>query len=323
MALPQPVVHSRGMATDTALAATTRYLRFPLAEDHRAPVQDGSRCPHCRAKRVQKWGTFSSRQRYRCCGCGRTFSTFTATPLYYLKRPDRWPRFLWCVDGRLTVRSSAAVLGVTKDTALRWRHRLLDHWRQEPKPRLKGRLIVGDFCIPHSDKGGRLLDRPARHRGEPWGLPSTQTGPVTVLVAWESPRAMILESVGIRRLRPDDYDERIAPRVRTVTEITGFRGPSCALAAFAHRLGAAYSQERRSFFPRQVFLVRHEVRAWLRPFRGVSTRRLDNYLEWFRRRGRPSTAQQFPQTEPYGARNRELAGDDVPTRARAGPFPHC
>lgn len=269
------------------LVATSRYLRFPLSADHRAPLQDGSACPHCDARHVQKWGSFHGRQRYRCCVCRRTFSTFTGTALHYLKRPDRWRRFLWCVDGRLSTRSSAAVLGVNKDTALRWRHRLLDQWRSEPRPKLKGRVAVGDFCVPHSAKGSRsvALTRPARRRGEPWGFPSTQTGPVTVLVARESSTAMILETVGVRRLRSGDYDHHLVPRLGDVTEIVGSRGPLCPLAAFARRVRASYCAERRSFFPTEVAQVRRDLRLWLRPFRGVASRRLDNYMEWFRRRG--------------------------------------
>ena len=329
------------MATNDQLSDTTRYLRFALAPDHRAPVQDGSACPHCRTKHVQKWGRFSGRQRYRCTDCGRTFSTFTGTALHHLKRPDLWRRFLWCIDGRLTVRSSAAVLGVDKDTALRWRHRLLAQWRNESRPRLNGRIVVGHFSIPHSDKGGRYLQRPPRQRGEPWFLPGFQTGPVTVLVALEdlvpaqapvAPKsgtgnipaptqgslpaavpaatpvsspvanpvdspAMLIEHVGVRRLRSADYDRRIPPRMGDVTEIVGCKGPLSPLARFAGRVGADYTVERRSFFPHRVFLVRRELRGWLRPFRGVATRRLDNYLEWFRRR-RGRGADRGPPTTP-------------------------
>ena len=95
---------------------------------------------------------------------------------------------------------------------------------------------------------------------------------------------MVIEQVGVRRLQPADYDQRISPRVRGLTEIVGFRGPFSPLASFARRIGAAYEAENRSFFPYRIFLVRRELRAWLRPFRGVSTHRLNNYLEWFRRR---------------------------------------
>lgn len=291
MGVPHAVVHHRTMATHAQVASTIHYLRSAHAPHHRAPIQDGAACAHCHGSRVQKWGGFSGRQRYRCRDCGRTFSTFTGTALHHLKRAELWRRFLGCIDGRLTVRSSAEVLDIDKDTALRWRHRLLDQWRREPKPRLKHRLVIGDFCLPHSDKGGRYLQRPPRRRGEPWGFPSFQTGPVTVLVALErrthasGSTAMIIESVGVRRFIPEDYDSRITHRVREITEIVGCGGPCCALAGFAGRLGASYRSERRSFFPREVFLIRREVRSWLRPFRGVATRRLDNYLEWFRRRG--------------------------------------
>lgn len=306
------------MATGPALHSTTRYLRFPLMEDHRAPLQNGSSCAHCRSRRVQKWGRFSGRQRYRCRECRRTFSTFTGTALYYLKRPERWRQFLWCVDGRLTVRTSAAVLGCHKDTALRWRHRLLAQWRKEPRPRLKGRIVIGDFCMPHSDKGGRSLARPSRRRGEPWTFASQQTGPVTVLVAWEHPAAMILESVSGRRIYGGDYDVRLAPRIRDVTEIIGFAGPMGPLAAFARRVGAGYDRDRRSFHPTQVFIVRRELREWLRPFRGVATRRLDNYLEWFRRRGSGASPPPAGPTLPADrARGRERSGD--PGLGRAPP----
>lgn len=314
MALPQGVLHSRDMATQQSIARTVRYLRFPLSQDHRARLQDGSKCPHCDGKHVHKWGRCSSGQRYRCCACGRTFSTFTGTALYYLKHPDRWRLFLWCIDGRLTVRRSADVLKVDKNTALRWRHRLLEQWRKEPRRRLEGRIVIGDFCVPHSAKGSRALSRPARHHGEDWTFRFLQTDPVTVLVAWERPTAMILATLTRRSSRGrerqrvrmpvtgairEDYDRFLTGRIRNVAQIVGFRGSFCPLAAFARSVGATYLRDRRSFYPTEVMLVRRELRAWLRPLRGVSTRRLDNYLEWFRRRG-ITTAQHFPQTERDG-----------------------
>lgn len=282
------------MAATTPLDRTVRYLRFPLLEDHRSPVQDGSVCPHCDGKRINKWGRSSSRQRYRCRGCGRTFSTFTGTALYRLKRPDLWRRFLWCMDGRLTVRASAAVLGVNKDTALRWRHRVLDQWRREPKPRLKRQLVIGEFSVPHSAKGNRNLTRPARRRGEEWSFPSIQTGPVMVMVAWESEKAMLIRSVHGRVISAD-YEQIIGPRVGKAVEIVGAGGHGCSVALFARRLGVRYTSEWRSFEPVRVFLVRRELRAWLRPFHGVASRRLDNYLEWFRRNV-AGHHQHFPRT---------------------------
>lgn len=323
MALPRPVLHPDGMNTEPTISRTVRYVRFPLSADHTLRLQDGSSCPHCTGSHVQKWGRFSGRQRYRCGDCDRTFSTFTGTALHHLKHVDRWREYLWCVDGRLTVRRSAAVLGVDKNTALRWRHRLLEQWRQQPHPRLKGRLVIGEFCIPHSAKGSRALDRPARHHGEDWTFRFLQTDPVTVLVAWERPSAMIIETLqrpgaagssnpsappfegGVGR---EAYGRFLAGRVRDVEQIVGFRGPFCPLAALARTMGVTYCRDRRSFFPTEVMCIRRELRTWLGPFRGVSTRRLDNYLEWFRRRGPSGTSgRNGPPAPPVTAGRRGTA----------------
>ena len=310
MATPTPTTARHELA---GLATTIRFLRAAHRDrDHGAPLQDGSSCPHCGGMHIHRWGRFSGRQRYRCCHCARTFSTLTGTALHYLKLPQRWRRFLWCHDRRLTVRTAAAILGVDKDTALRWRHRLLEQWRREPREKLTGRLVIGDFCLPHSAKGSRSLSRPPRRHGEAWTFPSWQTDPVTVLVAREDRpelAEMIIETVRedsggprVPGLRGEVYDARIGPRVSHVAEIVGIRGPLCTLADFADRIGARYRQEARAFSPLGIYRVRRQLRAWLRPFRGVATRRLDNYLEWFRRRGAGDArrSQQFPPTEPDG-----------------------
>ncbi|MGE5506984.1 MAG: transposase [Chitinophagales bacterium] len=95
-------------------------------------------CPHCRLARVQKWGRFDGRQRYRCTSCAKTFTETTGTPLAGLKRPDRWAQLERCLLASLSVRSSAEALGVHPSTAFRWRHRFLADLRTREKTRLAG-----------------------------------------------------------------------------------------------------------------------------------------------------------------------------------------
>jgi len=296
------------MPTDANLAATIGYLRFPLRVEHRAALCDGSHCPHCDGVRIQKWGRFlgraapedpraapedpraapedprSARQRFRCLDCGRTFSTFTRTPLRYLKRPQRWRGFLWCTEGRLTLRRTAAVLGIDKDTALRWRHRLLDHWRREGHPRLRGRISVGEFTMPLNEKGSRRLRRAARRHSEP----ASRKGPeaeLVPLVAAVQEDGRDLSIQRITRLPPGraDYASVLVPLLGHVEEVASWRGPLCPLAAFAREMGATYRIEQRAPRETNLFRLRRELRRWLRPLYGVATRRLENYLEWFRR----------------------------------------
>lgn len=277
-----------------------RRLKDLLATRRLLPACRSAGCPHCACARVHKWGTFSGRQRFRCTRCRRTFSTFTATPFQYLKRVDAWPTYMWCVDTRLPVRLAAAISGIHRDTAFRWRHRLLNHWRHSDETTLQGRIVVGEFRFPHSSKGRRPPGRPARSRGTRWlsRLPAGEI--VNVLVARQSDRAQVMEVIGCRPLYGRDYRERLLPRLRDVHTVVGFRGPKCELAAVARRIGATYEPtgSPHSFFPGELHPVRLRLKSWLRRFRGVATRYLDNYLHWFGRESAGSTGLPRPPTVP-------------------------
>lgn len=259
-------------------------LRHPYSRRHGLRARDGSACPHCDGIRIQRWGRFSGRQRYRCTSCGRTFSTFTGTALYYLKRLDAWVSYLWCVDARLTVRQAGDLAGVHRDTAFRWRHRLLTQWRLDDDTVLRRRIVVGEILFPFSAKGSRSLQRPPRPRGTRW-ISVLPTGQVArVLVARQNDVAMLMKVLGGRSVRVGDYEVDLLPRCRAVQDVVGPRGPRSLLAAMARRLNARY---RWMLLDRDAAMELHHVRRglkdWLMPFRGVATRYLENYLQWFRR----------------------------------------
>lgn len=47
-------------------------------------------CPHCAGTELHRWGKSCGLQRYRCCGCNRTFNALTRTPLACLRHKDKW-----------------------------------------------------------------------------------------------------------------------------------------------------------------------------------------------------------------------------------------
>lgn len=94
----------------------------------------------------------------------------------------------------------------------------------------------------------------------------------------------LLEVLGRRRVRVVDYEERLRPHLQAPVVMVGLRGRMCPLAGFARRMGAQYLQDPgpRGYLPRELYDLRSGIMDWLRPFRGVATRYLANYLQWFR-----------------------------------------
>jgi len=226
------------------------------------------------------------------------------------------------MEGRLTVRRAASVLDVHRNTALRWRHRLLDHWRLEPHRRLRGRIEVGELWLPLNEKGSRCLLRlPRRHGYEP-GRTGEEVQRVRLVVAMQTvtlpapignrdphtpaardaaaaamhANAPLATDPGIDRIlelsiqrcgmsHPGrfDYLALLGSRVVEVDEIVATRGPLLPLVGFARSLGVAHRRQRHDYWNGGMYRIQRELRRWLRPLRGVATQRLDNYLEWFRR----------------------------------------
>lgn len=270
------------------------------------------RCPHCDSARTIGWGRSSGgRRRYRCRGCGRTFSDLTGTPLAYTKRLDRWLAFGDCMRTCISVRAAAARLGIDKDTAFRWRHRLASAF-PDPSSPLPGPVALAGVLLPYSEKGRRDLQRsPRTHRG-PIAAFRDRVHVVFACpegsLAWEGvplPTPFFAATV-------ENLTAGLAPRLARGTELVmgplGTGGRPSSVGQFAVRHGyrpldrrgrpwqsfPAWAElerpsepprvdaERAEALARRAGRVRRRWQRWMVRFCGVASRYLWNYLRWFR-----------------------------------------
>jgi transposase-like protein len=271
-----------------------------------ARFSQGVHCPRCGCGRVHRWGRFSGRQRYRCTGCARTFSDLTGTPAAYARKLGLWQRYSACLNESLTVRRSAALLGITSATAFRWRHRLLDALRERGGQTLSGWIELGSTPFAYSEKGRRRAGRgsaPAAARGFGPGPGAREAHPdrrVSVLVACDRLGHVCTALCGGRRPGVRDLglalDGRLTGRL-IVSAGHGRYGPG---SAFARSRGGVFhdarpghaSQARRAGSTRRpdrgaslvhtgtVRAYTSRLNEWICRFRGVATKYLANYLIW-------------------------------------------
>jgi transposase-like protein len=247
-------------------------------------------CPRCGSGRVGGWGRYRGGHRHRCLDCGRTFTATTATPAAYLKKPALWNLFCDFMRISLPVRSTAAVLGVHKDTAFRWRHRFLHAVRAgetslEGAPRsvvepLDGRIFVAETWFMFSEKGKRNLGRPARRHS--WVTDWLSAPRAWVVLLGDDSGRHVGRVTGLRRPMVDELEPVLAEVVsRRNVVLTSPDGPYAQLPRTARRLGLRHERVGLHEGAR-VGAYRRRLKRWLRPFHGVATRYLPNYLAWHR-----------------------------------------
>jgi transposase-like protein/AcrR family transcriptional regulator len=132
-------------------------LRAALAADDAHPSSTSGKqvspsvCPRCGADSPLRYGRVRGQQRWRCVACRRTFGALAGTPLVGLRHKSEWQEFGEALSRGLTVAEAAIKCGIHRNTAFRWRRRLLS-----ASPRL-GRRSQNRSAAARAAPDGRVL----------------------------------------------------------------------------------------------------------------------------------------------------------------------
>jgi transposase-like protein len=263
---------------------------------HEARFAEGRPCPHCMSTRVQRWGVRGGRQRRRCTACNRTFSDFTGTRFAYHKRIHRLADYCHAMLRAESVRVAAASCGIHPTTSFRWRHLLLAELRDvAAAPR--GLVEVREVRFLYSEKGSRHLDRPALRRGAR-GFEAQRQRYWALLVRDRCGTTHAM-ATGTRPPSLQQLAQLLTPPPSGVTELVAAAGRFSPYARYCRRNDIAFHSCRpqdplprphrlrsQPLPPLPTYDVRNaaaaaaRLHAWMKRFRGVASRYLDNYLRW-------------------------------------------
>ena len=106
------------------------------------------------------------------------FSSTTGTPLWDIKKKDKWQSYLNCMQQGMSIKKTAKEIGVCIQTSFDWRHKILSVLNKEVPEKLIGRVECDELELPLSNKGERNLTRKARKRSSDF-IRNTKTKEVT------------------------------------------------------------------------------------------------------------------------------------------------
>jgi transposase-like protein len=242
-------------------------------------------CPQCDGRRLQRWGQASGLQRYRCTACLRTCNPLTGTPLARLRRRDLWLGHAAAMGEGASLRTAARRLGVHHHTTFRWRHRWLVRPARAQAQQLGG--IVEVAAVPFHPTG-ESWPTGCRVAIEAVGTPSPRPPPrptVHALIVCDR-RAGRADAL-LPGLDGPAIAAVLLPLVGAAPAVLCSTGePAFATAAQAigvpHRLAGGRCDDGSGGDLENVRGHVERLTAWMRRFRGVSTRYLAHYLGWRR-----------------------------------------
>ncbi len=259
-------------------------LRKEVSE---ARFNKGFLCPHCGSKHVVRHGTYKGKQRYLCRDCNSTFGDMTNTPMSRTKFPEKWNPFVECMLKGYSLRKSAEIVGVSYVTLFYWRHKLLESLKKTNDTAFNGIVEMDETFFLYSEKGKKgITYRKARKRGGVAKKRGSSTEQVCVLVARDRSKHTYSKVANLGRIRTERVREMVGGLMNhdNILCTDGFKG----YMTFAdskdmdHYEIIEHKTYKGIFHIQNVNNYHMRLKKWIRPFNGVATKYLDNYLAWFK-----------------------------------------
>ncbi len=265
----------------------SHHLVIEKLRDQRFP--EGFACPRCTSKNVVRNGKARGIQRYFCRDCDRTFSDHTCSPLRGTHYPKLWLPLMECLINGLSIRRTAKLLGVADSTVFTWRHKVLEALKRLDLGDFVGITEVDETYFLYSEKGKKgITGRQARKRGGCASKRGISNEQVCVVVA---------------RDRNKHTHSRVAccgaiSRLKAQVVLGKHFGAVTALCADANSTWRRFAQDvavdhkelnlsKKCRSIQQIYHIQNvnafhsRLKEWMRRFRGVATKFLDNYLALF------------------------------------------
>jgi transposase-like protein len=255
----------------------------------KALLNKQERCPHCGGFHYYRYGKFKDSQRFKCKSCGRTFCEYTGTWLQGIHKKELVGDYLSLMLEHTSLDKTSKKLKINKKTAFDWRHKILSSFEQDTGDEFEGVVESDETFFEHSEKGNKRLNRPSRKRGtqgKPRGIGQNKAA---VIVSTDRKKSLKMTLSTMGRITKSDIVESLQTPLSSEVILcsdghVGYKG-YCKDHNLKH---VVLRSDLKQFVKKGGFHIQHvnelhnRLKKWIDgTFWGVSTKYLQNYLNWF------------------------------------------
>ena len=248
-------------------------------------------CPHCQSSSVYKRGQQNGVRMYSCKECRKWYSETTGTPLYNIQLRSKWQSYLRCMEQGMPIKKIAKEIGISIQTSFDWRHKILSSLAEFVPKQLSSEIECDELELPLNNKGDRNLERVPRKRGNDFkrNQGTEEVTVVQVVTAVERKGSKYLKPVESKRLSKTEIAKALDGKLKNGSTLITDKHPSYkAFAkdnpAIKHKALLAtehVDKKDKTVHLQKVNNTHSQLRKFLLPFNGVSSKYLQNYLNWF------------------------------------------
>ena len=249
---------------------------------------DGVKCPHCDGKHIQRNGKARGYQQYICVDCRKYFSVTTNTIISCTKLPlEKWKKYVECMMANLSIRKSAEICGINRNTAFLWRHKILDALQNMAESVVLSGIVEGDETFfPLSYKGSHALPegREARHHGQKNHKRGVSKEQVCVPCAVNRRGLSVAKATNLGHVSSENLKTAFAGRIEEGATFCSDGASQYVNFAISERLDLLQFKQKEGrsglYNIQHINSYHSALKNFMRKFKGVSTKYLPNYLVW-------------------------------------------
>jgi len=271
------------------LSNTFASVKCKLSRREMLNNKQGS-CPHCGHPKYVKLGFDKGAQRYKCKSCKRNFTEYTGTWMAGIHKKDKIDEYMVLMLEEKSLDKIKYELKINKKTAFDWRHKILSSIEEIDKDSFTGITESDETFMLFSEKGKRTLSRKGRKRGTKAKKRGISNEQVAVIVTADRAGQQELSVATLGRIKKVDIENSIGSRVCDKTVLcsdshVSYKGFAIDNTLEHHAVRADLKQyvKDRVYHVQHVNSMHNRLKKWLNDkFWGVSTKHLQQYMNWFR-----------------------------------------
>lgn len=255
---------------------------------------NGRVCPHCGSISVVRNGhRKDGTQKYKCKDCQKIFvSTTNSVAAGIRKDMDVWRQFLACMVEGLSIRKTAEKCGIHRNTAFKWRHKLLDVMvAVSDNLTLDGIIEADESFFSLSYKGNHknsksfTMPRTPHKRGKSVHQRGLSKEQVCFPCAVNRDGIAIAKATNLGRVSSNDLVNAFSGKLKEDSFLVTDKMNAYVRFANDERLHLVQMKARKSvkgiYHIQYINNFHSQLKKFIGRFNGVSTKYLNNYLTWF------------------------------------------